>query len=216
MEGYHPELKVILDDGNYTYWKSRTRANIQCIDEAAWYLTEHGWKPPTVTVDGVTTDVPRERWTTAQRDEYKFNARALAQIHGSCSKKQFELIQGCTKSKEAWDIDILRLKTYRESFGHMDQQGRKQAKGARSSQQGSIDRAQEESIDLIRRASSIEHMQNELDRPMSTSTRSIPCRASSSIDPVLSQPFDQPAQMISQPFDLLGANRLRSNHSEPD
>ncbi|CAA7031655.1 unnamed protein product [Microthlaspi erraticum] len=59
---------------------------------------------PTVTVEGVTTAVPRERWTTAQRDEYKFNARALAQIHGSCSKKQFELIQGCTKSKEAWDI----------------------------------------------------------------------------------------------------------------
>ncbi|CAA7043508.1 unnamed protein product [Microthlaspi erraticum] len=54
MEGYHPELKVILDDGNYTYWKARTRANIQCIDEA-WYLTEHGWKPPTVTIEGVTT-----------------------------------------------------------------------------------------------------------------------------------------------------------------
>ncbi|CAA7031801.1 unnamed protein product [Microthlaspi erraticum] len=63
MEGYHPELKVILDDGNYTYWKARTRANIQCIDEAAWYLTEHGWKPPTVTIEGVTTAVPRERWT---------------------------------------------------------------------------------------------------------------------------------------------------------
>ncbi|CAA7028211.1 unnamed protein product [Microthlaspi erraticum] len=56
------------------------------------------------SIEGVTTAVPRERWTTAQRDDYKFNARALAQINGSCSKKQFELIQGCTTSKEAWDI----------------------------------------------------------------------------------------------------------------
>ncbi|CAA7049981.1 unnamed protein product [Microthlaspi erraticum] len=58
MEGYHPELKVILDDGNYTYWK-------------------------------------------AGREQI-FNSTGTD--HGSCSKKQFELIQGCTKSKEAWDI----------------------------------------------------------------------------------------------------------------
>ncbi|CAA7018893.1 unnamed protein product [Microthlaspi erraticum] len=104
--GDHPELKVILDDGNYTYWKARTRANIQCIDEAAWYLTEHGWKPPTVTIEGVTTAVPRERWTTAQRDDYKFNARALAQINGTSQ------VQSSRKDLLATKFENMRMEEH--------------------------------------------------------------------------------------------------------
>uniref|UniRef100_A0A1J3JTP0 CCHC-type domain-containing protein n=1 Tax=Noccaea caerulescens TaxID=107243 RepID=A0A1J3JTP0_NOCCA len=108
MEGYHQDIvagsKVILDAGNYGYWKSRMRANIQAIDEIAWNMVEVEWSAPTVTVEGTTSAVPRERWNTSQRDEYKFNARALSQIHASVSQKQFELIQGCVRAKEAWDI----------------------------------------------------------------------------------------------------------------
>lgn len=34
----------------------------------------------------------------------KFNSRALSAIHASVTKKHFELIQGCEKAKEAWEI----------------------------------------------------------------------------------------------------------------
>ncbi|CAA7027435.1 unnamed protein product [Microthlaspi erraticum] len=106
----------------------------------------------------------------------------------------------------------------------MDQQeekaGKTEPKGARSSRHRSIDSPHTHSIDPMRcpsidshqLPSSIDPMQEEsLDRPsidpMQRRARSIPFCLSRSINP---------GQMISQPFDLLGANRLRSNHSEPD
>ncbi|CAA7043659.1 unnamed protein product [Microthlaspi erraticum] len=104
----------------------------------------------------------------------------------------------------------------------MDQQGRKQAKWC-SIESFKLDRvrAQEEVRSTsYAEASSIEHMQNELDRThCRRRTRSIPCRASQldrsrSISAV---PIN-PAQMTSQPFDLLGANRLdrtAANRIEP-
>ncbi|CAA7034536.1 unnamed protein product [Microthlaspi erraticum] len=105
----------------------------------------------------------------------------------------------------------------------MDQQGRKQAKRSRRS---SIDSTQGRSTCTRDQARSIPSptgsidacMERQHDRSHSQKqARSIPCRASS-IDPVLSQPSINPAQMISQPFDLLGANRLdrtTANRIEP-
>ncbi|CAA7057645.1 unnamed protein product [Microthlaspi erraticum] len=93
----------------------------------------------------------------------------------------------------------------------MDQQGRKQAK-----------RSPKE----LDRVPTIDRLVSEIDRLIDhTQARSIPCKessidpASSSIDRTRSsQPFDPSRQMISQPFDLLGANRLdrtTANRIEP-
>ncbi|CAA7054046.1 unnamed protein product [Microthlaspi erraticum] len=107
------------------------------------------------------------------------------------------------------------LKTYRESFGHMDQQeekaGKTEPKGARSCHL-KVDRLSlRDRSTHLHTTSSIDPMQaNQLDRSRSVSAvRSIPFGLSRSI---------RPAQMISQPFDLLSANRLDrtvANRIEP-
>ncbi|CAA7020501.1 unnamed protein product [Microthlaspi erraticum] len=107
----------------------------------------------------------------------------------------------------------------------MDQQeekaGKTEPKGARSSRHRSVHHFITHSIDSppVLPTRSI---------TSSMPTRSIPCKGSSSIDPMQSDearsiPFClsrsiNPGQMISQPFDLLGANRLdrtTANRIEP-
>ncbi|XP_056855389.1 uncharacterized protein LOC108838558, partial [Raphanus sativus] len=97
--------KVILEVGNYGFWKARMKATIKGIDPLAWKAVESGWKSPVARAeDG--TDVPKleELWTDDENKMAKFNARALTVIHCSVARKQFELIQGCEAAKDAWDI----------------------------------------------------------------------------------------------------------------
>ncbi|XP_010485235.1 PREDICTED: uncharacterized protein LOC104763577 [Camelina sativa] len=81
MESYGDLLnnnKVIFDDRNYGFWKSRMKSIIGGIDRLAWKTVLEKWEEPTI------------------KDEKA--------IHCSVGRKQFELIQGCETAKEAWDI----------------------------------------------------------------------------------------------------------------
>ncbi|XP_010462971.1 PREDICTED: uncharacterized protein LOC104743608 [Camelina sativa] len=108
MESYGDLLntnKVILDDGNYGFWKSRMKSIIGGIDRLAWKAVLEKWEEPTIKDEkGSGIAKPEEDWTEDEMKKSKYNSRALTAIHCSVGRKQFELIQGCETVKEAWDI----------------------------------------------------------------------------------------------------------------
>ncbi|KAG7544219.1 Zinc finger CCHC-type [Arabidopsis thaliana x Arabidopsis arenosa] len=59
------------------------------------------WKSGT---DGIKNLKPKKEWTTEEKNEAKFNAKALSAIFGSLPMNQFTRVQGCMSAKEAWDI----------------------------------------------------------------------------------------------------------------
>ncbi|KFK40887.1 hypothetical protein AALP_AA2G055800 [Arabis alpina] len=108
MESYQELVnssKVILDAGNYGFWKSRMKVVIGSIDVLAWKSVLVQWEAP-VNVDaaGVRTPKPEETWTEDELKKAKLNSRLLAAIHCSVSRKTFELIRGCETAKEAWNL----------------------------------------------------------------------------------------------------------------
>ncbi|KFK24070.1 hypothetical protein AALP_AAs74702U000100, partial [Arabis alpina] len=97
--------KVILDSGNYGFWKSRMKVIIGGIDVMAWRAVLVQWTAPIVVdADGVSSLKPEDTWTEDELKKAKFNSRALSAIHCSVTKKTFELIQGCETAEETWDL----------------------------------------------------------------------------------------------------------------
>ncbi|XP_010501815.1 PREDICTED: uncharacterized protein LOC104779122 [Camelina sativa] len=84
MESYGDLInnnKVVLDDENYGFWKSRIKSIIVGIDRLAWKTVLEKWEEPTI------------------KDE---SGKQIPKL--DVGRKQFELIQGCETAKEAWDI----------------------------------------------------------------------------------------------------------------
>ncbi|XP_024010337.1 paramyosin-like [Eutrema salsugineum] len=108
MESYKEMVnnsRIILDDGNYRFWKARIRSMIKGIDPLAWKAVTDKWEEPLVAdANGVFHPKPEESWTEEESKRAKYNSRALTTIHTNISRKTFELIQGVETAKEAWDI----------------------------------------------------------------------------------------------------------------
>jgi len=107
MESYQELLnnsKVVLDDGNYGFWKSRIKSVIRGIDVFVWKSVLVKWEEPTIKNEDGSFTRPEIDWTDDEMKKCKFNARALTTIHCSVGRKQFDLIQECETAKEAWDI----------------------------------------------------------------------------------------------------------------
>ncbi|XP_010484865.1 PREDICTED: uncharacterized protein LOC104763154 [Camelina sativa] len=108
MESYGDLInnnKVVLDDGNYGFWKSRIKSIIGGIDRLAWKTVLEKWEEPTIKDEtGERIRKPESDWTDEEQKRSKFNSRALSAIHCSVGRKQFELIQGCETARESWDI----------------------------------------------------------------------------------------------------------------
>ena len=51
---------LILDDKNYSYWRTRMTSFIKSLDAKAWRAVKVGWKPPMVTIDGKSIPKPEE------------------------------------------------------------------------------------------------------------------------------------------------------------
>ncbi|XP_010419056.1 PREDICTED: uncharacterized protein LOC104704716 [Camelina sativa] len=108
MESYGDLInnnKVVLDDGNYGFWKSRIKSIIGGIDRLAWKTVLKKWEEPMIKDEsGKRIPKPEADWTDEEQKRSKYNSRALSAIHCSVGRKQFKLIQGCETAKEAWDI----------------------------------------------------------------------------------------------------------------
>ncbi|KAG7532667.1 Zinc finger CCHC-type superfamily [Arabidopsis thaliana x Arabidopsis arenosa] len=108
MESYHGldiGSRVILNDGNYGFWKSRMKAVIRGIDVYAWKAILEKWEEPKIKDEsGAEVAKPEKDWTNDELKKSKYNAKALTAIHINVGRNQFELIQGYETAKEAWDI----------------------------------------------------------------------------------------------------------------
>ena len=63
-EGEFISRPPLLDETNYSYWKTRMRAFIQASDVRAWRSILTGLKPPTITDnEGKTSIKPKNDWS---------------------------------------------------------------------------------------------------------------------------------------------------------
>ncbi|TYJ97967.1 gag-pol polyprotein [Cucumis melo var. makuwa] len=53
-EGPSSSRSPVLDGKNYSYWKSRIISFIKTLDGRLWRVLVAGYKPPMITVDGVS------------------------------------------------------------------------------------------------------------------------------------------------------------------
>ena len=95
---------IVLNADQYGHWKARMKQMIRGINEDAWTAVEIGWEEPTIVTGGEKKPKPKEDWSEAERNASKFNAKALSVIFGAVEAEQFQLIQGSTSAKEAWEI----------------------------------------------------------------------------------------------------------------
>lgn len=78
---------------------------LQSTDVDVWAAVEDGYEgPKAVEKDGVVVIRLISRWTNREKETLRHNAKAVSSIFTSVKKKQFNLIQGCTNAREAWDI----------------------------------------------------------------------------------------------------------------
>ncbi|KAF8082631.1 hypothetical protein N665_0817s0006 [Sinapis alba] len=93
---------IMLDSGNFSYWKARMRHLIRGIDEDAWTAVEDGWSAPTMIMEDKSLQPkPKDRWTDSEKAASKFNSKALTVIFSFVDLDQFKIIQSCESSKEA-------------------------------------------------------------------------------------------------------------------
>ncbi|WZZ51351.1 uncharacterized protein LOC125586252 [Brassica napus] len=95
---------IVLNADQYGHWKARMKQMIRGINQDAWTAVEIGWGEPTIVTGGEKKPKPKEDWSEAERNASKFNAKALSVIFGAVEAEQFQLIQGSTSDKEAWEI----------------------------------------------------------------------------------------------------------------
>ena len=88
-------IPSLFDGINYVYWKIRTRAFLQSLDEKVWQVVEIGWTKPTeALVD----------WDDAKIKAINFNSRALNALFNVVTNEEFKKISSIETAKEAWTI----------------------------------------------------------------------------------------------------------------
>ena len=86
----HPPL---LDETNYPYWKTKTRAFIRALDVRAWRSILIGWTPPTTTDgEGKKMIKPKVDWSNDDDPLANYNNKALHAIFNGCNANHIKLI----------------------------------------------------------------------------------------------------------------------------
>ena len=88
-------IPSLFDGINYAYWKIRTRAFLQSLDEKVWQVVEIGWTKP--------TEAPAD-WDDAKIKAANFNNRALNALFSVVTNEEFKKISSTKTAKEAWTI----------------------------------------------------------------------------------------------------------------
>ena len=88
-------IPPLFDDTNYAYWKVRTRAFLQSLDENVWQAVEISWTKPTEVL---------ANWDDAKIKAANFNSRALNALFSAFTNKEFKKIFSTETTKEAWTI----------------------------------------------------------------------------------------------------------------
>ena len=94
----------MLNADQYGHWKAHVKQLVRGINEDAWTSVEIGREEPTIVTGDGKKPKPKEDWSEAERNASKFNEKALSVIFEAVETEQFQLIQGSTSAKEAWEI----------------------------------------------------------------------------------------------------------------
>ena len=66
----------VFNDEDYHYWKTRMHIFIEVIDLNIWEAIEIGSFIPTMVVENVTIEKPREEWDDDERRRVQYNLKA--------------------------------------------------------------------------------------------------------------------------------------------
>ena len=88
-------IPPLFDGTNYAYWKVRTRAFLQSLDEKVWQTMEIGWTKP--------TEAPVYQ-DDAKIKVANFNNKALNALFSTVTNEEFKKISSTETAKEAWTI----------------------------------------------------------------------------------------------------------------
>ena len=88
-------MPPLFDGTNYAYWKVRTRAFLQFLDEKAWQVVEIGWMKP--------KEAPTNQ-DDAKIKAANFNSKALNALFNAVTNEEFKKIFSTETTKEAWTI----------------------------------------------------------------------------------------------------------------
>ena len=77
------------------------KAFLKTIDESAWQTVERGWKTHTVEVEGITVDLPVDKWSKAHHKAANGNSKAMNAIFSAVDENIFKPISNCEVAKEA-------------------------------------------------------------------------------------------------------------------
>ena len=88
-------IPPLFDGTNYVYWKVRTRAFLQYLDEKVWQAVEIGQIKP--------KEAPAN-WDDAKIKAKNFNNRALNALFNAVTNEEFKKIFSIETAKEVWTI----------------------------------------------------------------------------------------------------------------
>ena len=91
----------LLDEKNYSYWKSKMIAFLRSVDTKTWKAVLTGWKAPEHANGIVKMEV---EWSPAEEELALGNHRALNAIFNGVDPSVFKMISTCVEAKEAWEI----------------------------------------------------------------------------------------------------------------
>ena len=80
-EGSSTTRPHILDEKNYSYWRTRMTSFIKSLDVKAWKAFKVRWTQTMVTVDGKSVPKSEEDWTDEEKQESIENSCTLNVIY---------------------------------------------------------------------------------------------------------------------------------------
>jgi hypothetical protein len=82
----------MLDEFNYSYWKSCMRSHLRCVCVELWGVVENGFTP-----------VDEKHMTPKERIDYQLNSTALDKIRQSLKREVYDQVSSIESTKELWE-----------------------------------------------------------------------------------------------------------------
>ena len=61
-------LRPFFDGSNYPHWKFKMELYLDYDSIKLWDIIRKGWEPSKATIDGMTTEIPRDDWDAIQQE----------------------------------------------------------------------------------------------------------------------------------------------------
>jgi hypothetical protein len=82
----------MLDEFNYSYWKSCMRSHLRCVCVELWGVVENGFTP-----------IDEKHLTPKERIDFQLNSTALDKIRQSLKREVYDQVSSIESAKELWE-----------------------------------------------------------------------------------------------------------------